>query len=311
MFANKKPLLLALALILLAGLSIGSIRPAHAAPVYLVNLDANSTSQTDLIVQTTCPSSLPAPGCLAPTKGFRVGAVINASSLNPLLNIQGFQFTIHYNATAFAPQGDPNAAAVPGNPGFLYVDGATNTVLFGANLNIVSATATTSWNALLASGAGFRVITSSVSGSAGSITVAYSILGTGTQVRITGPNLLANVAFELVNKPSTVQSFTISDVIFVDNNGLLVLSVTPGAGVTETVNDIPPVARFTTTPLATGSAACVPVTGLACTAYAFSFDGLTSTDSCGPINRTLGFFWDFGDQQQDGFYSGSTFSGGV
>src|SRR3989441_6639965 len=186
LLASKKPLLLALALILLAGLSIGSIRPAHAAPVYLVNLDANSISQTDLLLQTT----------FTPTHGFRVGAIINASSLNPLLNIQGFQFTIHYNATAFAPQGDPSPAAVPGNPGFSYVDGATNTVLFGANLNLVSATATTSWNALLASGAGFRVITSSVSGSAGSITVAYSILGTGTQVRITGPNLLANVAFE-------------------------------------------------------------------------------------------------------------------
>src|SRR3989442_1362263 len=93
LLASKKPLLLALALILLAGLSIGSIRPAHAAPVYLVNLDAASISQTDFTIAPTASD----------LRGFRVGAIINATSANPLLNIQGFQFTIHYNATAFAP----------------------------------------------------------------------------------------------------------------------------------------------------------------------------------------------------------------
>src|SRR3989475_8848004 len=154
MLANKKPILLALALILLAGISIGAVRPAHAAPVYLVNLDANSISSTDLVLQTT----------FLPAHSFRVGAIVNASSANPLLNVQGWQFTIHYNASAFVPQGDPNPLATPGNLGALYVDGATNTVLFGANLNLKnSAGVTESWNALLGSGAAFRVVTVAVS----------------------------------------------------------------------------------------------------------------------------------------------------
>src|SRR2546425_8628753 len=304
LLTSKKPLLLALSLILLAGLSIGAIRPAHAAPVFVVNLDAASTSQTDLVLNPTAIQ----------THGFRVGAILNATTTNPLLNVQGWQFTIHYNATAFVPQGDPNPTAIPGNLGALYVDGATNTVLFGANLNLKnSAGVTESWNALLGSGAAFRVVTVAVSGSAGALTVAYSILGTGTQVNVTAVNLLGNVAFEFAKVPSTPQSFTISDVIFVDRTGALIPSVSAGAGATETVGDSPPVGRFTTTHLATGSAACTPVTGVACTAYAFQFDGSTSTDetALSTAAGTAGFFWDFGDTQTDGFYPGSTFTAPV
>src|SRR2546426_8476818 len=304
LLASKKPILLALSLILLAGLSIGAIRPAHAAPVFVVNLDANSISQTDFTIATTA----------AQTHGFRVGAVLNTTAAIPLLNVQGWQFTIHYNATAFAPQGDPSAQAVPGNPGVLYVDGATNTVLFGANANLKnSAGVRENWNGLLTAGAAFRVVTSSVSGSAGALTVPYSILGTGTQVNVTAVNLLGNVAFELVNKPSTLQSFTISDVIFVDRTGALISNVIAGAGATETVSDSPPVASFTATHLASGAPDCTPVTGAACTAYAFKFDGSASTDET-PLSTaagTAGFFWDFGDQQQDGFYPGSTFTAPV
>src|SRR5690349_17208815 len=137
---GKKLLLVALALIVLAGLSNVYVRPVHAAPVYFVNLDAGSPTQTDLTLEAAAIQ----------THGFRVGAIVNASAANPLLNVQGFQFTIHYNATAFAPQGDPSPAAVPGNPTALYVDGATNTVLFGANPNIVNgAGVAENWNALL------------------------------------------------------------------------------------------------------------------------------------------------------------------
>src|SRR2546428_1063927 len=139
------------------------------------------------------------------------------------------------------------------------------------------------------------------------------MLGTGTKVNVTAVNLLGNVAFELVNKPSTLQSFTISDVIFVDRTGALISNVIAGAGATETVSDSPPVASFTTTHLATGAPDCTPVTGAACTAYAFKFDGSASTDET-PLSTaagTAGFFWDFGDQQQDGFYPGSTFTAPV
>src|SRR3989441_6889872 len=139
------------------------------------------------------------------------------------------------------------------------------------------------------------------------------MLGTAPKSKETAVNLLGNVAFELVNKPSTLQSFTISDVIFVDRTGALISNVVAGAGATETVSDSPPVASFTTTHLATGAPDCTPVTGAACTAYAFKFDGSASTDET-PLSTaagTAGFFWDFGDQQQDGFYPGSTFTAPV
>src|SRR3989441_4402499 len=139
------------------------------------------------------------------------------------------------------------------------------------------------------------------------------MLGTAPKSKETAVNLLGNVAFELVNKPSTLQSFTISDVIFVDRTGALISNVVAGAGATETVSDSPPVASFTTTHLATGAPDCTPVTGAACTAYAFQFDGSASTDET-PLSTaagTAGFFWDFGDTQTDGFYPGSTFTAPV
>src|SRR2546428_6350307 len=75
---GRKFLLVTIALLVLAGLSTVYVRPAYALPVYLVNLDANSINQTDLLLQTT----------FSPTHGFRVGALVNASSANPLLNVQ-------------------------------------------------------------------------------------------------------------------------------------------------------------------------------------------------------------------------------
>src|SRR2546427_9961976 len=167
--------------IVLTGLASTGLRPAHAAPVYAVNLDATSSNLTDFTVETSA----------ADVRSFRVGAVINATSANPLLNVQGWQFTISYNASVFVPQADPDPAAIPGNPSGLYVDGAANTVLFGANPNLVSSAGTTeNWNALLSVGGAFQVITPSPPGSPGAITVAYTIIGAGTQVKITGPNLL-------------------------------------------------------------------------------------------------------------------------
>ena len=75
------------------------------------------------------------------------------------------------------------------------------------------------------------------------------------------------------------------------------------AGVTETVTNNPPTARISpaVTHLPTGDPSCVPSTGLNCTAYAYSFDGSTSTDpdSGGSIASPGGYFWDFGDGVQD------------
>ncbi len=269
---------LLLAAIILTGLTSSGVRPAHAAPVYVVNLDATSSSLIDMIVETTATD----------THTFRVGAVINATSTNPILNVQGFEFTISYNANAFVPQGDPDPTATPGNPSGLYVDGAANTVFFGANPNIVSnAGVMENWNGLLTSGAAFRVITVAVTGSAGNLTVAYSILGSGTQVKINGPNLLASVAFELVNKPSTPQSFKISNVLFVDNTGRLITAVLGGNGATETITNDPPRAMFTATPL--------PQLGPS----SLLFNATRSSDGDGTIASLSGYFWDFGDGSQD------------
>jgi PKD repeat protein len=267
--------------LVLTGLASSGVRPAHAASVYLVNLDANSASLTDFTVETSATDA----------HTFRVGAVINATSANPLLNVQGFEFTISYNASAFVPQGDPDPAATPGNPSGLYVDGAANTVLFGANPNLVNnAGVTENWNALLSAGAAFRVVTISPPGppgTPGTITVAYSILGSGNQVKINGPNLLANVAFELVNKPSTLQSFKITNVIFVDNTGSPIAGVLAGNGATETITNDPPRAMFTAMPFPQ-----IEPLG-------FLFNATGSRDGDGTITSPSGYFWDFGDGTQD------------
>src|SRR2546425_4211790 len=191
---KKRPfILIALSVLVVIGMATPNIRPVHAVPAYIVNLDASSISLTDFLV---APSA-------TDVKTFRVGAVINTTSANPLLNVLGWQFEIDYNATAFVPQADPN-------PIGLYPDGADNTVLFGANPNIVNnAGVIENWNALLAAGGAFRVITVTPPGppgTPGAITVAYSILGSGSRVKINGPNLLANVAVERIHKPSTLQS---------------------------------------------------------------------------------------------------------
>src|SRR5207247_2888271 len=109
----------------------------------------------------------------------------------------------------------------------------------------------------------------------------------------------ASVSFEIVNRPGTAQSFTISNVIFVDSNGNNIPGVAGGNPVTETVTDFPPVARMVATPEPNGSADCVPVTGAPCSAFAYSFDGSTSTAASGTIADPGGYFWDFGDGVQD------------
>jgi hypothetical protein len=268
-------ILIALSILVVAGMATSNVRPVHAAPVYAVNLDANSSSLTDFTVEASASD----------VHTFRVGAVINASSANPLLNVQGWQFQIDYNASAFVPRADPDPAATPGNPSGLYVDGAANTVLFGANPNIVNnAGVIENWNGLIAAGTAFPAITISTSGSAGSILVGASILAGGSQVRITGPNLLANVGFELINKPGTAQSFKISSVLFVDNAANPIPGVSAGSGADETVTNDPPHARFTARPASTLGP------------LAYSFDATTSFDD-DSIPAT-GYSWDFGDNNQ-------------
>ncbi len=257
---------------------------ASTGPVYQVSLDANSLSQTDVSVATNASKA----------KSFRIGAVINGSTTNPLTGVWGWQFSINYNATAFIPQGDPSATS-------LYPDGAASTVLFGA---LTAA----NWDGNINSGCAFG--SSSINPPAdhvGEITVFFTFLKSGTcptSISLSTNSLLANVAFEILPGASpgvspATQSFTISNVIFVDSTGSVITGPIAGADATETINDIPPVANITVTPLRNGDSSCVIVTGSPCTAYAFTFDGSASTSASGSIANPGGYFWDFGDGTQD------------
>src|SRR6266571_1789239 len=279
---SKKPVLIVLAVLLLAGLfATSNVQRAHALSQG-VSLDAASTSQTDVVRAATASNA----------HGFRIGAIVtNASATNPISTVYGWQFTIGYNASAFIPQGDPNA-------GGLYPDGAFNTVLFGAQI----ATGTVNWAGLIQAQQAFGGSTISSAGINGQITVFITLISPAAAVTISAPTLLANVAFELLpGHQLGAYSFTISNVIFVNSAGGGIMGPVPGLGVTETVTDNPPVASIgSVTHLANGDpTSCVPVTGLACTAYAYSFDGSASTATSGTIANPGGFFWDFGDGVQD------------
>ncbi len=255
---------------------MSNLRPGYAAPVYVVDLDANSTSSTDILIQ---PSA-------TDVKSFRIGAIINASAIAPLANVQGWEFFINYNASAFIPQGDPNPAAFPGNFFGLYPDGASNTVLFGGQIT----TGTVNWAGKLTAGTAFSVVTITTSGQMGHIDIAYTILGVlgvNTAVTIAAANLLANVNFELLNKPSTPQAFTITNLIFVDNTAHPISFVSAGTGATETVTNDPPHATFSSTP--------APQVG----PYAITFNATASSDTDDTIPKPGGYFWDFGDGSQD------------
>src|SRR6266568_1262156 len=259
----------------------GGVRPAHALSQG-INLDAASTSQTDIVRAATASNA----------HGFRIGAIVaNASSTNPISSVYGWQFTINYNASAFIPQGDPN-------PTGLYPDGAFNTILFGAQ----TTTGTVNWQGLINANNAFGSSTISSAGSNGQITVFITLISPAPAVNIANPTMLANVAFELLpGHQVAAYSFTITNVIFVNSAGGGITGPVPGLGVTETVTDNPPVATIgNVTHLANGDPnACVPTTGVACTAYAYSFDGSASTASSGTIANPGGYFWDFGDGVQD------------
>ncbi len=260
---DRKPLKVAIAAVLLAGLFTGfSIFPVHATcsiNCWTLNQDAFNGGQTDVSIQTSASDS----------HNFRIGAILtNASSANPL-TIFGWQFVINYNATEFTARGDPSATS-------LYPDRA------------LSGT------------------TNNVNGANGAFTVFLTITAPNTAVTITADTLFASVAFELNSVPSpSIQSFTITNVIFVDSSSNTIPGVHAGGPITETITDIPPAAIIAATHETTGSPDCVPVTGAVCTAFAFKFDGSTSSDADGTIANPSGYFWDFGDGTQNLGVTGS------
>src|SRR2546425_9762753 len=128
--------------VLLAGTVMFAVGSVNASSVvWAVSLDASSSGQTDVTVSSSASN----------VKSFRVGAVINATSTNPISGVYGWQFTVHYDATVFVAQGDPDPLATLGNSLGLYPDGAANTVMFGAQ----TAASTVSWAGLISANKAF------------------------------------------------------------------------------------------------------------------------------------------------------------
>src|SRR5213594_290029 len=290
---NKRILVLSLllgTLTVLGATTYLPIMPVHASPTYPVLLDANSTGGTDANPQAG----------LSTAKTFNVGAIIEANSTTPLNNVFAWQFTIIYDNTTVAPQGDPVSASA--------TDGAASTVTFGAQ----TGTGNPNWAGKIATSQGFGGFVlhdPGIDNHHHEIQVYFTFL-TGSPVSIAPVasgtvkgNLLANVAFEVI-KPATNLDFSIdiSNTKFTDNASPIpnvLPGIVAGPPITETITNNPSVASFTATALASGSASCTPVTGATCSAYAFSLDATASSDSDGTIADPSGYFWDFGDGIQD------------
>ncbi|OLD05123.1 MAG: hypothetical protein AUJ07_02150 [Crenarchaeota archaeon 13_1_40CM_3_53_5] len=194
-------------------------------------------------------------------------------------NIFGWQFAINYDPTFLVPQADPGPLCT------LYPDCASGPISLGAASTGCPVygggpTGGCNWNAC-PSGCGALV--SSVP-TPGKIFAAFTYLLPHGGVFVNTKVLLANVAFEIISKPASPLSLTISDVLFSDQNGFTLPNISAGAGVTETITNDPPHASFTVTKVST---------------YVFSFDASGSTDSDGTIANPAGYFWDFGDGTQD------------
>src|SRR5437867_3877086 len=257
---SRKVLWLIFVALLSSSIVVLDIHPSHAAPVFLVSLDSNSLSQTDISIQASATQ----------VKTFRIGAVINATAANPLSNIYGWQFAINYNSTLVVPVADPGPASV-------YPDGAQKTESFGAQTSVGSF----NWAGSIIAGSAFGA--SSVP-SPGKIQVVFALFPPSPPVTLTANTLLANVAFEVLNTTITPQSFTVSNVKFVDFPSVQTIpGPTEGAAAAESITNDPPVAKFTSTQ--------VP--------YVFSFDATSSSDGDGTIANPGGYFWDFGDGTQD------------
>src|SRR5437867_4447316 len=243
---------------------------APTGPVYQVSLDANSLSQTDVTVATNATQVM----------SFRIGAVINSSTTNPLTGVYGWQFGIIYNSSAFFPLGDPSPT--PGYP-----DGAGNTALFGAQ----TTTGTVNWAGKIAGSQAFGsyalIPCNNPPCRFQEIQVFMTLLAPNPAVTISAKTLLANVNFELINKPGGPQYFNITDVKFATSDGTAIVGPTAGPSIIEGINNAPPIAHFNVSP--------APNIG----PFAFNFNATASFDPDGTISNPAGYFWDFGDGTQD------------
>src|SRR6266849_976877 len=153
---HKKFLTLTLALVALAGTRLGiPLVHANTPPPWTVSLDADSIDNLDANPQ----------GTNTVVKTFNVGAVVNASSTQPLNGVYGWQFSIVYDNTTVVPQGDPT----PGAPN----DGAQNTANFGAQ----TGSGNPNWAGMVSANHAFAIFNiGSMDATHKKITVLYTIL---------------------------------------------------------------------------------------------------------------------------------------
>ena len=261
-----------LVVIALSAVSASTVRLVRASPLWSMNLDANSTSQTDVTISSSSTQN----------KSFRVGVIVNASSAFPLSNVWAWSFEIDYNGSAFVPQGAPG-------PSSAYPDQAQSAILLGSQTRA----GTVNWAGYQSDGKagvlwGFYP---------GRVMVSYTLFRPTPPVTISAKTLLASVDFELLSKPGTPQSFNINtegpgphgnSFIMSDDGFLAYLAgVVAGAPISEKVTNDPPLAKFTVT--------SAPNIG----PFAYTFNATTSSDRDDSIPNPAGYFWDFGDGTQD------------
>ena len=334
---NWKLAIIALALLLLAGLgpTISSVLPTippakaitcptggAANACLTVSLDAISrpttTASATCAVPTgqngVCDISINTAASNATT--FRIGAILNATSVNRATSniscggasqiscgVAGWQFAINYDPTIVTP-GPAKVSDFPlpvkavGDPSSFctsYPDCGEKAVWYGSQTSF----GTANWAGFLQSGSANCCVPANFENPAthtGKITVGFAFFQSAPVV-LSARTVLASVAFELVGKGTA--TFTISDVIFADQNGVTIPGITSAdpsgpcvsgqlpssycGSPTVTVTNDPPHANFSVTQVSS---------------YVFSFNS-ASTDSDGTIADPAGYFWDFGDGTQD------------
>jgi len=194
---------------------------ANTPPPWTLSLDADSTSTRDASIQ----------AINNPTTSFvTIGAIINASNTHPLNNVYGWQFTIQYDNITVTPETSGN--------------GPQNGVQYGAQ----TGTGNPNWAGQLSAGNafGFSAIRD-VDTTHQNITVLFIFHSPSPPVSIAPTvsssiqgNLLANINFTILHIPTSPLTFTITDLIFADNNANNIPNINPGPSITEYGTTNPP-----------------------------------------------------------------------
>ncbi len=206
-----------LVLTILLALDMLAVAPIHATTTsWTVSIDADSTGPTDANIQ----SSHNILGLTTIT----IGAVVNASSAQPITNVRGWQFAIVYDNTTLTPaQIQYGAQPGPGNPNWAFLAASAGSGFGGHSITHVNATACSCDPATHAE-----------------IIVYFTIVGTTSPVNIAPAlsptvqgNLLASVSFTVTDPSIVGAKFSPTDIIFVDGNGASMPGINAGPSIVD------------------------------------------------------------------------------